>query len=196
MDSDVAVANTALTLLGDESITSLTENTARAKTIKRLYAPTLEAKLRGHDWNFARLRASLAAVDATPEFGYDFMYQLPQDPLCLRVLSTNLDERARWEIETYITVSAQYRVLVTDETGVEIKYLGLVDDPTLWDPLFAEAFVLELATKAAYAITRNATLTAELAKDRDDAWRKARSVDGQEGRPLKRFLSNSFTEVR
>lgn len=195
-DSDVAVANEALILLGDDTITSLDQDAARAKAIKRIYTPRLDAALRSHDWNFARMRAALAKLDAVPEFGYDFMYQLPQDPLCLRVLTTNLDESDPWDIEVYKTASAQYRVLLTDEADVEIRYIARVSDPTLWDALFADAFVLTLASSVAYALTRNATLTAELNRDRDEAWKKARSVDGQEGRPLKRFLSSSFTSVR
>lgn len=195
-DSDVAVANEALTLIGDDSITSLDQDAARAKAIKRIYTPRLDAVLRGHDWNFARMRKALGKLDAVPEFGFKFMYQLPQDPLCLRVLTTNLDEDDPWDIEVYKTDSAQYRVLLTDETDPEIRYIARIVDPTLWDALFADAFVLTLASSVAYALTRNATLTAELNRDRDEAWKKARSVDGQEGRPLKRFLSNSFTSVR
>ena len=196
MNSSVEVANAALTLFGDSAITALTEDADRARAIKKIYLPALDARLRGHDWNFARMRAQLVEVDATPEFGYDYMFQLPQDPFCLRVLSTDLDELEAWELETYVTASAQYRVLVTDASTVEIKYIARVEDPTLWDASFADAFVLELARKAVYAITRNATLAAELNAEADMMWKKARSVDGQEGRPLKSFLSNSFTRVR
>ena len=196
MNSSVEVANAALTLLGDSAITALTEDADRARAIKKIYLSTLDEKLRGHDWNFARMRAQLVEVDATPEFGYDYMFQLPQDPFCLRVLSTNLDELDAWELETYVTTTAQYRVLVTDASTVEIKYIARIEDPTLWDVSFSDAFVLELARKACYAITRNATLAAELNAEADAMWKKARSVDGQEGRPLKSFLSNSFTRVR
>ena len=100
---DVEIANEVLTLLGHTSITMLTEDTDRARTIQRLYTPTLDMALRAHDWNFARMRAVLGRLTATPDFGYSFMSQLPQNPLCLRVLSTNLNKNEAWEIETYQT---------------------------------------------------------------------------------------------
>ena len=196
--SDTEVANEALTLLGETAITSLSENTDRARVLDRLYTPTLDHALRTHDWNFARMRAVLGRLAAVPEFGYAYMYQLPQDPLCLRVLTTNLRADEPWEIETYITadLTAQYRVILTDATALEIRFIARVTSPTLWDPLFADALVHELARRAGYPITRNATLVAELRGEAEARWRQARSVDGQESRPLKQLLSTSFTEIR
>ena len=195
---DVEIANEVLTLLGHASITTLTEDTDRARTINRFYTPTLDMALRAHDWNFARMRAVLGRVAATPEFGYSFMYQLPQNPLCLRVLGTNLNQNEAWEIETYQTtdLSAQYRVILTNASTLEIKYIARVTSPTLWDSLFADAFVHELARRSAYAITSNATLVESLRQAADLKWRQARSVDGLEARPLRALLSTTFTEVR
>ena len=196
--SETEVANEALTLLGETAITSLSENTDRARALDRLYVPTLDQALRAHDWNFARMRAILGRLTAVPAFGYAYMYQLPQDPLCLRVLQTNLTATEAWEIETYITadLTAQYRVIVTDATALEIRFIARVTSPTLWDPLFADALVHELARRAAYPITRNATLLESLTREAEGRWRHARSVDGQESRALKQLLSQSFTSVR
>src|SRR3990167_1498027 len=59
-----------------------------------------------------------------------------------------------------------------------------------------EPWGFEIAYRASYAITRNATLTASLQKEKELAWRQARSRDGQESRALKSLLSDSFTKVR
>lgn len=196
--SDTEVANEALTLLGETAITILTENSDRARALKRIYTPTLDEALRSHDWNFARMRANLGRLSDVPEFGYSFMYQLPQEPLCLRVLTTNLTANEAWEIETFITANntAQYRVILTDATALEIRYIARITSPTLWDSLFADAFVHELARRVCYAITRNATLVESLRTEAAEKWRQARSVDGQESRALKQLLSESFTSVR
>ena len=199
MPSDeTEVANESLTLLGESAINTLTEDSDRARAINRIYTPTLDQALRSHDWNFARMRAVLARLTATPAFKYNYMYQLPQTPLCLRVLQTNLGSEEAWEIETYQTVdeTAQYRVILTDASSLEIRYIARVTSPTLWDALFADAFVHELARRAAYAITRNATLVETLRAAADLKWRQARSVDGLESRPLRQLLSTSFTEGR
>ncbi len=199
MPSDeTEVAVEALTLLGEQSITSLTEDSDRARAVNRIYMPTLEQALRSHDWNFARMRATLARVAATPDFGYDFMYQLPQNPLHLRTLTTNLKKDEAWEIETYQTTdqTAQYRVILTNATSLKIRYIALVTSPTLWDALFADAMVHEIARRICYAITRNATLVATLTEEAKTKWKQARSVDGLESRPLQQLLSDSFTSVR
>jgi len=199
MPSDeTEVANESLTLLGETAIVALTEDSDRARAVNRIYTPTLDQALRSHDWNFARMRATLGRVAATPDFGYDFMYQLPQQPLCLRVLTTNLKKDEAWEIETYQTAdeTAQYRVILTDASSLEIRYIARVTSPTLWDALFADAMVHEIARRICYAITRNATLVATLSEEAKGKWRQARSVDGLESRPLRQLLSSSFTEVR
>ena len=196
--SDTEVANEVLTLLGESAIMALTDDSDRARAVSRLYTPTLDQALRSHDWNFARMRAVLARLTAVPEFGYSFMYQLPQNPLCLRVLTTNLRADEAWEIETYVTAdaTAQYRVILTNASAIEIRFIARVTSPTLWDPLFADAMVHELARRVAYAITRNATLVETLREATIEKWRTARSVDGQESRALKQFLSDSFTQMR
>ena len=195
---ETEVANEALMLLAVPAITSLTQDSDAARAINRFYTPTLDEALRSHDWNFARMRATLARLADVPALKYDFMYQLPQDPLCLRVLQTNLGADEAWEIETYQTAdqTAQYRVILTDATALEIRYIARVTSPTLWDALFADAFVHELARRAAYAITRNATLVESIRQETLLKWRQARSVDGLESRPLRQLSSSSFTEVR
>ena len=199
MPSDeTEVAVEALTLLGEQSITSLTEDSDRARAVNRIYTPTLDQALRSHDWNFARMRAVLGRVAATPAFKYSYMYQLPQQPLCLRVLQTNLKADEAWEIETFQTAdeTAQYRVILTDASSINIRYIARITSPTLWDALFADAMVHELARRICYAITRNATLTATLTEEAKAKWKQARSVDGLESRPLQQLLSDSFTTVR
>ena len=196
--SDTEVANEVLTLLGDKAVTSLDEDSDRARALKRLYTPTLDEALRSHDWNFARMRASLGRLVAVPEFGYSYMFQLPQEPLCLRVLETNLAQGEPYEIETYQTAdaTATYRVILANVSTLEIRYTARVTSPTLWDALFGDGLVHELAARTSYAITRNATLTESLRQAALLKWRDARSVDGVEGRRLKQWLSTSFTEVR
>lgn len=195
-DSDVDVANMALSLLGEASITSLDAEQNAAHVLRRLYTIALDAALRDHNWNFAQLRRSLARHAVAPEYDFAYQYVLPTDPYCLRVLETDLVENEAWRIETYKTAAEQSRVIVTDATAVEILYIARLTDPVLWDALFADAMAFELAYRASYAITRNATLTKTLQVEKDLAWRRARSRDGQESRALKSMLSTSFTKVR
>lgn len=195
-ESDTDVANMALTLLGEASVTDITEDSDRARAVRRVYQTTLDAKLRNHNWNFAQIRRSLARHNVKPEYEFKYQYVLPTDPYCLRVLETDLESNEKWRIETYKTSAEQSRVIVTDSTSIEILYVARLLDVVLWDALFQDAMAFELAYRISYTITRNATLTATLQKEKELAWLAARSRDGQESRALKSMLSQSFVSVR
>lgn len=195
-NSDVQICSNALRIIGADSITALTDDNDRARLMNGLYLPTLEEKIQSHTWNFAQRRVALARLTDTPAYDFTYMFQLPQDPRCLQVLETNLNEDDKWRIETYATTTATYRVLLTDVSTISILYLALITDATLYSPLFSRAMEYELAYLASYPLTRNAAMRDLLFKDKELAWQKARSRDGQESRALKKLLSSSFTSVR
>ena len=194
--STVEVCNDALALVGDSPITALTDDSDRARTLNRLWLPTLDTKLREHDWNFARRRMALAELADTPVWGYAHQFQLPQSPFCLFVRGTDLTEDEPWIIETYSNATSTYRVLLTDATSVNLVFTARSEDVTLWDAGFADGMTFELAYRIAYPLTRNATLAQSLQTEKDKQWQRARSRDGQEGRPLTRLLSSVFTQNR
>lgn len=184
--SATEVVNLALVGLGLEPVGALDETSDRSRAASRWYPTVLDALIRDGNWNFAQTRVALAQLATNPDWGDLFAYQLPTD--CLRVLETNLNPDAAWRIEG--------RTLVTAEPAVSILYLARVTDPTQWDALFLEAIVDALAFRLAYALTRNATLVDALSRISADTRKGAKSRDGQEGRPLKRFLSDAFTRFR
>src|SRR5262245_18832296 len=199
--SDVDVVNTALVRLGDDLIDSFEDDSPRARAMNQLYPQVLDASIRMHNWNMFTRRATLQELSDTPLFGWEHMFQLPQDPFCLLVLTVNeeqaeQDADMKWEVESYVAGSASYRVLLTDESSVNLKYLARITDVTLWDALFAKAMSLQLAYEAASAITGKDSLMDRLGAELKEAWRMAKARDGQEGRPLRSVLSNSLTIVR
>ena len=68
MPSDVDIASNALHEIGEKSITSLDDDSDRARLVKQFYAVTRDATLRAHPWNFATTRRSLAQETAAPVF--------------------------------------------------------------------------------------------------------------------------------
>lgn len=184
--SDTEVVNLALVRLGLEPIAALDENNDRARAATRLYPQARDELLRGSNWNFAQKRVELAQTTPDPAWGDLFAYALPTD--CLMVLETDLLDTSPWRLEA--------RTLVTAEAGVSILYVARIEDPAQWDALFTEAVVDKLAFLLSYPLTRNAQLGEVLLRKAEDSLRKARSRDGQEGRPLKRFTSDAFTRTR
>lgn len=186
--SDVEICSAALTLLGDEPITALSDDTARARLAARHYPEVRDEILAAHPWNCALRRASLAQLAAAPAWGYAYAYQLPTDPYCLRVLETEDDEvKEPWTIEG--------RTLLTDAGSVNLRYIARVEDVTDWPPLLASAVVYALAAKLAYPVTGKASLADAMLKRAELELRRAKAMDGQEGSP-RTYRSTALTEVR
>lgn len=196
-DSYLTLANAALQRLGAAPITALTCTAEdRAVVLSNVFERTLTAAFRSHRWNWAQRRATLIGWICAPVYGYSCAYLIPDD--ALTVDETDIDEDIGWRLEYHVCTPSNtcVRVLVTDSCSAQIAYTSNNGDPSLWDPMFRQAFVVQLAHEAAYPITRNSNLQADLANEADVLWRRARSRDGQEGRPLKRLLSDKLVTAR
>lgn len=191
MATEVSICSNALRRLGDDPITSLTDDTERARLCNAFYEDSRDLVLRSHPWNFAITRASLAQLSDTPAYGYNYMYALPTDPYCLRVLEMEYADYI-FKIENDATNG---RVLVTDESTAKILYIARITNPTLFDSMFVETLTSKLAADLAYPITGSVQLQGQMEKMYRDKLSEARSVDGMEGF-VDDFVSTTFTDFR
>jgi hypothetical protein len=188
--SDVSIASSALRRLGDKPITSLSDDSDRAQLMNALYPTVRDAVLRAHRWNFAIARAALPALEAVPLWEFKNAFTLPNDPYCLRVISTqSYDESGTpFEIEG--------RTIITDAAApLNVKFIARIVDPTQYDPMFVEALIARLAAEAAYPITGskpNAETQFQLYQLKV---REAMTYDGLEGTP-ENLESNTLIDVR
>ena len=191
MATEVSICSNALRRLGDDPITSLTDDTERARLCNAFYADARDACLRSHPWNFAITRASLTQLSSTPSYGFDYQYALPTDPYCLRVLSM--------EFEDYIfkveNLAAEGRVLLTNEDTAKILYIAKITDTALFDSMFVDALTAKLAANLAYPVTNSVTLQTQMVKIYEGKMSEARSIDGQEGF-INDLVSDTFTDFR
>lgn len=185
MTSETEICSNALREIGDDPITSLVEDSERARLCNAFYAPTRDMVLRAYPWNFAIARQQLSRVSTSPAFGFSYQYQLPTSPYCLRVLS--LYEDLPWKVEG--------RKLLTDSSTAKIVYISRVSDPAQFDQMFADALTARLAARLAYPVTGSAQVARDLYTIYMDRLRDARSMDAQEGTP-EEFDSDTLIEVR
>ena len=191
MATEVSICSNALRKLGDDPITSLTEDTERARLCNAFYESSRDSLLRSHPWNFAITRATLAQLSTTPAYGFAYQYALPTDPYCLRVLEMEYQDYI-FKIENLATVG---RVLLSDESTAKILYVGRITDTALFDSLFVDTLTAHLSVKLAYPITNSVTLQAQMQKLYQLKLSEARSVDGQEGF-IDDLVSDTFTDFR
>ena len=191
MATEVSICSNALRRLGDDPITSLTDDTQRARLCNSFYPDARDAVLRLHTWNFAATRASLAKLATAPAYGYANQFSLPSD--CLRVLKVH--NGSTDSIKSDIDYKLEGRNIVTNEGTVYIIYIAIDTDPNNYDTYLQESISHQLAADLAYAVTNNATLAKNYQVTADERLREARFVDATEN-SLGTVESNEFTDAR
>jgi hypothetical protein len=169
MASKVQIVNMALTQLGSNRITNITEDTEQARKANAVYDLVRDEVMAAHPWNFAITRDSLAQLSDTPEYGYDYQYQIPSD--CLRVI----DEE---DYDTDFTIEGDK--LLCNESSVNIRYIKRITDTTKYSPGFIIALSARLAAELAYPIAQSRTLAEQLFQVYLDKLKIAKSQDAQE----------------
>ena len=191
MATEVSICSNALRKLGDDPITSLTDDTERARLCNSFYESSRDACLRAHPWNFAITRATLAQLSSTPAYGFSYQYALPTDPYCLRVLEMEYQDYI-FKIENLAT---EGRVLLSDESTAKILYIARITDTSLFDSLFVDLLTAKLSINLAYAITGSLKVQEQMYLLYTKILSEARSVDGQEGF-IDDLVSDTFTDFR
>ena len=180
MATEVSICSNALRRLGDDPITSLTDDTERARLCNSFYPDARDAVLRLHTWNFAVTRASLAQLAAAPAYGFAYQYSLPSD--CLRVLQIK-DYNLDYKIEG--------RKLLINESAVYLIYLAQITDVNELDVLLRETISAGLASDISYAITSNLQVTKLMTEKYGLKLSEARHTDASEGYNTDPTLGNT-----
>ena len=141
MSSQIEIINVALTLLGSDLITSITENSERRRTATALYDNVRDATIRAYPWNFAKRRVTLAPTSTAPDSDWSYAFTKPAS--CLRILGT---------YPTSVKYDVEGNTIVSNESVLKIKYLIRVEDPNEFDALFVQAFGARLAHAMAYRL--------------------------------------------
>jgi len=154
--SNVAIANLALTKLGDLRILNLTDNTKPAREVNAVFDMTRDYLQRRFSWRFCIKRANLAADTSTPLWDWSYQYPIPTD--CLRILQVG-----QWyptpDLSDLISTGGQEYVLegkyiLSNQAGpLKLRYLSKVTDPVQFDAAFDMAFSAYLAYILAEPLT-------------------------------------------
>lgn len=150
----VRICNQALRLIGAEPIISLDENTKTAKLCAVIYPAARDEALSSHPWGCAIVRQQLAGKPVADEAtGFQYRYQLPEDPRCLRVVDFAGAPYARWEQEG--------GSIFTDEHAVILRYVGSLEDPSGFDALLVKAITYRMAADLVVSLKGERDLSLE-----------------------------------
>jgi hypothetical protein len=157
--SNVAIANLALTKLGDLRILNLTDNTKPARETNAVFDMTRDYLQRRFSWRFCIKRANLAADTTVPLWDWAYQYPIPTD--CMRILQVG-----QWyptpDLSDLISTGGQEYVvegkyILSNQAGpLKLRYLSRVTDPVQFDAAFDMAFSAYLAYILAEPLTASA----------------------------------------
>lgn len=201
MASEVEIANRALSKLGDNRITSLTDQNKAARAIAAAWNIVRDAELRRHPWSFALQFQDLSALtEPSPTSLFKRQFQLPVD--CLRLYRVGT-----WFV-WQVTVGADYRnadiwpfkiagrrILTDLPAPLPIAYIRRVEDTQQWDATFVDAFACKLAMEVAVELSGSDTRQDRLREQYKDAILDARAMNAIE-LPPEQLPDNSWVLSR
>jgi hypothetical protein len=183
--SDIDLANTALNLVGSDRIVSL-DNTVNSKVVQSVNQFLSLAKqetLRARDWNRARGRATLAALDASLSLGeWSQAYRLPPDCLCMRrfIGTCDAERFAAYNVEID---EDDKQILFTNCGTNKIVYTRNIVDVNRWDSLMFRAAVQLLASYLVGPLIRDFKMQQMKTLEFKDAFEEAIGTNEGEGGP-------------
>lgn len=185
--SKTSICNKALRKLGANPLMNVdTDNTKPATLCKASYDDILQEVLRMHNWNFAVFRQSLVLdASGSPIYEFSNRFILPTIPIFIRLLSVENDIQYRLE----------NNFLLTNESSVNIRFIGKETDPNKYDSLFIECFAARLAYEIGYSITSDETRIARTKQDFAESLSLARERDNLEDNDVAE-TSDSFSSSR
>lgn len=174
MSSIVAICNLALSNLGKENISALSEASSEARACKQFYEHTRDLLLQGYPWRFAGKTVSLPEVLNDKPGQWSFAYQRPSD--CLKIRWVRPEYRdggpsLDWQDEIRFPHGVDGVMIYSNLSPAFLHYTFRLDDPSRYSPLFTDALAWHLAVRLAMPLTRDP-------KIRADAWQVAQQMTG------------------
>lgn len=167
MASQVQICNLALTNIAKPSISDINEASAEAIACRRYYEHVRDLMLESYPWRFARKTDVLAEVTNAKANRWGYAYQRPADCLKIRrIVDESLTDY--WPSDgDGLVVAGGYAtdiegsIIYSNVSPAYVEYTYRVTDPTLFPPMFVEAFGWQLAVRLAMALTRDPKVRAD-----------------------------------
>ena len=180
----IDICNLALTKTGGMPIQDINDPyDENARLCKLLFDPVLNEALREYPWNFTLAMTTLSQLTETPEFDWQYKYQLPND--YVRILRTENQDK--------------YKImggfLYTNVSPCKVLYQQKISDLSIVDSSFAIALSAELAVRLSYTLTQSRAQTDALIQEAKYAWTQARNIDSAES-PVDRVQQSLWLEGR
>lgn len=177
MASEVSICSNALMMLGKDPISSLDEDSDRARYCANLWPLLRDWLLRKHFWNCAMKRVLLSPLNKAPAFEYTAQFPIPPDFLRVYQVGHPKAVITDFQIETGESGS---RVILANASALPLRYVFRNENPDYWDAGLVHVAIHHMAALLAYPVTQSTTLRDSMKQDAMRELREAKAIDGQE----------------
>lgn len=195
MTSIVSICNLALTNLGKENISALSEATAEARACNQFYAHVRDILLQAYPWRFAGKTQSMAEVTNTKVGAWGYAYDRPSDCLKVRWLRPEyaIDDPSTVADEIAVPYDIEGNTIYCNFSPAFLRYTTRLTDPTKYSPLFVEALAWHLAVRLAMPLTRDPKVRADAYQLAVQTTGAAETADANEVRETSNHASEFVT---
>lgn len=180
MASAIDIVNTAFIQLGEDGISSFTEDSVSAEIASALYTSVKNTTIAMHPWKFATRFSQLSRLaDAVPGNPYDYAFQLPSD----YVRTLNVD---------YLSIPFDIvgDKLFSNNQTVTLEYVYNVEE-THFPAWFTKLVEYRVAAEAAIPIAQSVNRAEYFSQLAERHLRECRRIDAQQA-PTEGFRSFAF----
>lgn len=186
--SETDIINDALIELGQELISNRSDPNKRARMANMKFDGNRDRVLRLHRWNSSIRRAQLSPLATGPLFTYTNAFQLPTDFIRLSSLD-NLN------IQFKIEHGVDGKVIVSDESTINLIYIARITDVTQMDDLLTDTISARLAAGLAIALTGSREKRNDMIAIFNERLADARFIDSLES-PVEQFEGQTWLDAR
>jgi len=156
--SAIEICNMMLTWLSTKQIVTFDDlNSKESEFCNANYGPSRRSVLEIREWSFATKRVELNALAATPVFGYDYKFILPENSLRILGVYNPLDtgssnpptEQHKIEVDDGTTV------ILANISVIHVKYIFDQKNPVLFSPAFDQALAAYMGYNGAVPLTQD-----------------------------------------
>lgn len=187
MASKTDICNTALARLGQDPITSITDDTDAAKRCDILFDEVADIVMASGEWSTLLAQQQLAKLTTNPVHEFDFQYQLPTNIIKLVSINDNAFHDIPFKRQGD-------RLLINTGTAA-ITYVKREPNTQLWGPHLTTAVSLKLASELALPLTNSAQIVDMLERKYMLWLRKSIAADNQQG-SVSHVSSDDLIRVR
>lgn len=180
MATQLGLYNAALIEIGDDTLSSVSENATARRVIDSVYADVLAECLREGQWNFAIRTVKLDADSGiTPDFGFPYVFAKPSD--WARTVGVSADE---YFVPPLTRYDEEAGLVLADIDPIYFRYVSngasYGGDLTAWPADYRRFVELSLASRICERLTQNASKKEQIRRDMIEARKKALSRDAMD----------------